>query len=93
MTTVDAMARQEVIQDLNSETDNGHEMQVQPLSLRYASVCFEWVLRKFAFHSSWRRGVEVFLGAEGYRYKYLLFSKRLAVQRSLARTSASEGRG
>jgi len=35
----------------------------------------------------------VFLKAEGYRYEGLLFSKRLAVQRSLAPTSASEGKG
>ncbi len=35
----------------------------------------------------------MFLKAEGYRYEGLLFSKRLAVQRSLAPTSASEGKG
>lgn len=53
-TTVDAMARQEVIQDLNSETNNGHEMQVRSLSLDYTSVSFEWVLLNLAFHKWWQ---------------------------------------
>lgn len=91
--TVDVMTRQEVIQDLRSETNNGHEMQIQTLSLGYTSVSFEWVLLNFAFHKPWQRGVEVFLETEGYRYEGLLYSKSLAGRRSLAPTLASEGKG
>lgn len=92
-TTIDVMTRQGVIQELSSETNDGHEMQVQPLDPGYTPLSFQWVLLNFAFYQLCHRDVEVFLESEGYQYKGLAYPKSLAVLRRSTQTSASGGKG
>lgn len=90
--TVGVMARRGVIQALGSETNDGYGTQAQPLDPGYTSVSHR-VLLNYAFRRPLQRGVEVFLEAEGYRYKGPPSPKALAAQRSSIPGSGSEGQG
>lgn len=80
-TTIDVMARPGGVQELGSETNDGHEMQVQRLDPGYTPLSFELVSLNFAFYELWHQDVEVFLESEGYRYKGLAYPRSLVVQR------------